>query len=218
MHDFESIFAIIDAEGSWLKIPNTQSMTLIVSEVSGVIVENMTIKGGFSYRINYDIRNLYQYNWKTLKYVNKHYPNSFRNKLVQDSLSSIPPNKCRQLISNLKSSDGVSPMPLYAKGNRLESIWLHYPQSCDGNYQTLPKNIERIGEVEHIVPNYDSVPNKMEILSQNISKINIANVSEKHILQLKTNINHHHSLYECIVFATKIIENNKKKYIPNMLF
>lgn len=218
-HDgqISQLFAIIDVEGAWLKQPphhnfsgskskSQQATTLIVTEVSGVIVKDYKIKGGFSYRLKYDIRNLYQANIKTIKYLNKHFPNTFRNELVVNSNHAITPNKCRQIIHNLEYQH-TPHIPLYAKGNRLESIWLNCPTSCDGNFDPLPAHFKRIGEIEQYVPKYDHIPNRPDIINQHISNINPSNVSEQHILHEYDKLySHHYSLYECIVFAHILLQ------------
>lgn len=196
-------FAIIDIEGCTLKTSNDKQ-TFIATEVSGVIIQNLQIRGGFSYRINFDIRNIEQFNKHTLKYLKYKYPNTFRNRLVYNSHTSLAPQKCREMINNMKTSDG-QPMPLYAKGCRAESIWMHYPTSCDGLSDPLPKNIIKIGEIEDIVDKYDKIKNKHQIIQQHIHKISKHNISDKFILNIQ-NVHHHYSLYECIVFAHQVIE------------
>ena len=242
MHNFEDLFGIIDIEGCWLKIPpqsieTTENvprfsdlMTLIVTEVSVIVIKNMKIVGGFSYRIKYDIRSLHRHNYTTIRYVNKHYPNTFRNSLTQSCKSAISADECRKKIYKLNEHfcppkevksinehvslpqggpNGGYNIPLYAKGNRIESIWLLYPESCDGNFHRLPSRIKKIGEIDNFVPKYDSINNKYAILEENIHIIHKSNVSEKKLLNLQTDIDTHHSLYECIVFAAILIQKLK---------
>lgn len=214
-------FVIVDAEGTQLKIPKSvhghysNATTLVVTEVSAVLVRDGHIEDGFSYRIHYDIRDLYEENQKTLRYIKIHYPNTFQGRLTCTHKSAISPHEGRRRVFELAAralgdsehaSDDKLISVLFAKGNRLESTWLLYPNSCDGFFERLPPHhrMRCICEIEKYVPKYDSIQNKYEIINKYIKIIDKANVSQQHILNVK-DVHLHYSLYECIVFAHVII-------------
>lgn len=200
------VLVIIDVEGFTVSYSKNKSeYSYIITELSYIILsEDGNILTGASYRIKYDIRNVYHLNIKTIKYITKYYPNTLRGKLFCNSNNSISPSDARSTIDKLRDIDG-NQLPLYAKGNFLESIWLNYPNSCDGNTQKLDRPIKRIGEIENYVIAYDKIENKEVYIRQNIKYIPRSKVSDKFLVDIKQNTQidtcQHYSLYECIVFA-----------------
>ncbi len=182
---------------------NKIQQTLVASELSCVFVKNNSISGGFSYRLSYDIRHLYNANRKTLTYLKHKFPNTFRNRLCDDRPETITANECRKRVLEIAAR-----IPLYAKGNLMESAWIYHPEVCDGRFDDPTfaiNNVKRIGEIQDYVKKYDLIEDKYETVLNNIYKINEQNITDKFLLRVE-NVNHHYSLYECIVFASEIIK------------
>lgn len=204
----DKTFAIIDTEGTWLKINNTNSKSLYITEVSGIIIHNLKIINGFSYRLKYDIRNITIYNKQSLKYIFKNFPNTFRDSIYNNDKNTISSDECRKFILNLKLKNG-NPLPLYAKGNYIESIWLFYPESCDGQTYKPIKPIIKINELEdYNIRKYDTILNKDIIIKKYINIFNPLNIYDKFLFNV-SNTELHYSLYECIIFGNEIINKYK---------
>lgn len=180
--------------------------TMIITEVSYIIIENAQIKEACYMRLNYDLRNIFDDNIKTLKYIKKFYPNTFRN--LKYDYKHMPAFEMRnKILQCIIDNDNL---PVYAKGATTENIWLYHPECCDGNTVKLDKSNDnktnnKINEI-YGVPRYDNIIDKNEIISRYLLNLKLEKNDE-----LDKDINKHISLYECIVFFS-IIRNRLFDY------
>lgn len=170
--------------------PKHDTKTMIITEVSYIIIENSKIIDACYMRLNYDIRDIFEENKSTLRYVKKHYPNTFRN--LKYDYKHMPAFEMRNKV--LKCIIDNDNMPIYGKGPTTENIWLYHPECCDGNTIKLSDLKNRINDLKGI-PRYDQIADKNTIISKYISNIKIEKNSE-----LDDDVSKHISLYECIVF------------------
>jgi len=206
-------FAVIDSEGNIFKKDKLDS-SLIIAEVSVAIFiktnNKFELKAAHSYRLDYDLRELNKYNNFRIqfRYLTKHFYPTFKNKLYVNNGNN--PSKIRSTILNLIGKYNCNDL-IFAKGNYQESVWLYYPECCDGNFGLIPKNILRINELEdYRIPKYDDIldSDKTKMLEYFINKINSS--SESDFIFKPREIEHykydyHYSLYEILVFGQLLI-------------
>ena len=153
-------FGVIDCEGTSFKLNNKQS--LIISEISIVIFDKNKLIDALSYRLNYNLTGIQQepYFKQLFKYLNKHFPNVYNNKLIVTNQLNpdIARDKVLNMINNYNINDNI-----FAKGYRQESIWLYHPNCCDGNFDTIPKCIYKLNELsDYNIPKYDDIDNNIK--------------------------------------------------------